>query len=125
MRFLVEKSVPEKSRELLLECLPEGEANIDNAIEELRSIDSPTHSLYRALQRLGLTGKALLLKLGELGERIATGPVVSVLEMADRILGSLFKVLTQLEPVKELKETLESKIKHGADQEIIDLMNAT
>lgn len=58
-------------------------------------------------------------------ERIATGPVVSVLEMADRILGSLFKVWTQLEPVKELKETLESKIKHWADREIIDLMKAT
>ncbi len=125
MRFLIEKRIPEGSRELLRECMNEMDANVENAIEELRSIDSPSHSLYGALRRLGLVGKAVRAKFGELGERIATGPLGSVIEMADRILGSLFKVLTQLEPLKELKETLESKIKYGADQEIIDLMKET
>lgn len=121
MRFLIAKRVPKQPRAVFLECLGDVEANIDNAIDELKSIDSATHPLYRALRRLGLAGKTLFLKLGEFGNRIATGPVVAVLEMADNILGSLMKVLTQLEPVKEFKEIVESRIKHGADQEIIDL----
>lgn len=121
MRFLVERRVPAEPRAAFLACLPQVEADIDDAIDELRSIDSSGHSLYAALQRLGLTGQPLRLKIGEYVDRIMTGPVKSVLEMADRILGSLFKVLTQLEPVKELKETLESRIEHGADAEIIEL----
>jgi hypothetical protein len=36
--------------------------------------------------------------------------------MADRILGSLFPILNALEPVKEFKETLESKLKNDGDE---------
>lgn len=35
--------------------------------------------------------------------------------MADRILGSLFPIFNVLEPVKEFKETLESRLKNDGD----------
>jgi len=41
--------------------------------------------------------------------------------MADRILGSLFPILFALEPVKEFKATLESKLKNDGDDGIQDL----
>jgi hypothetical protein len=47
--------------------------------------------------------------------RIGASPVPAVLEMADRILGSLFPILNVLEPVKEFKETLESRLKNDGD----------
>jgi hypothetical protein len=88
------------------------------AIANLRTIDSANHPLYIGLYNAGLAEEALDIKLGEYQRRKDESPVLSVLEMADRILGSLFRILTELEPVKEFKETIESKIKYGADNDI-------
>ena len=41
--------------------------------------------------------------------------------MADRILGSLSPILSALEPVKEFKETLESRLKNDGDAGLQEL----
>jgi hypothetical protein len=113
MTSLIEDRVPEKQRKLFLDCWPIVEVRIDIAIAEIRTIGTENDTRYIKLHNAGLTGAPLKLKLRENWRRIGASPVPAVLEMADRILGSLFPILTALEPVKEFKETLESRLKHG------------
>ena len=121
MEKLIKERIPEDQAELFIETFPDIEYHIQSAISDLREIDSTEHVLYRALQVEGLTGKPRQLKTRELSNRVHHSPVASVLEMADNILESLFEVLTQLSPVKEFKEALESGIKHGGDRGIISI----
>jgi hypothetical protein len=121
MKFLIEHRVPENPSKLFASCFPDVEENVNGAIADLYTVDSPDHIAYRALRARGLTGKPLKVKFREYTRRGGSSPVVAVLEMADRILGSLFEIFTLLEPVKEFKETLESRIKHDGDRDIISL----
>lgn len=121
MKFLIQHRVPVNPSKLFSASLPEVEQTINDVISDLYSIDSSDHVAYRALRETGLTDRPLRLKFREYIRRGISSPVVAVLKMADRILGSLFKVFTQLEPVKEFKETLESRIEYDGDREIISL----
>jgi len=121
MEMLIAKRIPADQAELFREAFPGVEYRIQLAIADLREIDSTEHVLYRALREEGLTGATRQVKSRELSNRVHTGPVASVLEMADNILESLFEVLTQLSPVKEFKKALESGIKHGADKDIVSI----
>ncbi len=115
MKFLIDDRVPEKPRKLFSDCLPIIDVRIDIAIEELRQIDSEDHVMYVKLFNAGLTGKPRELKVREYKRRIGHSPVSAVLEMADRILSSIFPILNVLEPVKEFKETLEGRLKNDGD----------
>jgi hypothetical protein len=115
MTFLIRDRVLQDQRQLFVDCLPIIDVRIDMAIAELRTIDTEDDLLYIKLYNAGLTGTPLRLKLREYWRRIRGSPVVAVLKMADRILGSLFPILNALEPVKEFKETLESKLEHDGD----------
>jgi hypothetical protein len=113
--FLIRDRLLQDQRQLFVDCLPIIDVRIDIAIAELRTIDTKDDLLYIKLYNAGLTGTPLKLKLREYWRRIRGSPVVAVLKMADRILGSLFPILNALEPVKEFKETLESKLEHDGD----------
>jgi hypothetical protein len=113
--FLVNNRVLEEHRQAFVDYLPEFAARIDIAIAELRTIDSADHALYVKLYNARLAGKWGKVKLREYWHRIKGSPVVAVLKMADTILGSLFPIFYALEPVKEFKETLESRLENDGD----------
>jgi hypothetical protein len=113
--FLVNYRVLEEQRPPFADYLPEFAVRIDIAIAELRTIDNADHPLYIKLYNARLAGKRAKVKLGEYWRRVKGSPVVAVLKMADTILGSLFPVFYALEPVKEFKETLESKLENDGD----------
>lgn len=115
MSFLIADRVLEEDRQLFIDCWPIIELQIDIAIAELRTINADDHPLYVKLHNAGLAGTPLKLKLREYWRRVKASPLPAVLEMADRILGSLFPILNALEPVKEFKETLESRLKNDGD----------
>ena len=52
----------------------------------------------------------------EFYERVDQSPPPKALKMGNTILGSLSKVFPLLEPVKEYKEVVESRLKNGGDQ---------
>ena len=115
MEFLIRDRVLKEQRKSFQDCWPIIDVRIDIAIAELRTINTEDHILYIKLFNAGLTGTPLKVKLGEYWRRITSSPVPAVLEMADHILGSLVPVVFALEPVKEFKQTLESKLKHDGD----------
>lgn len=115
MTFLIHDRVPEKQRQLFLDCWDATDVRIDIAIAQLRTIANDDDPIYVELHNAGLTKKPLGLKLREYFLRIGASPVPAVLEMADRILGSLFPILNALEFVKEFKETLESRLRNDGD----------
>jgi len=121
MEMLIAKRIPEDQAELFRDAFPGVEYRIQLAISDLKEINSTEHVLYRALREEGLTGVTREVKSRELSNRVHTGPVASVLEMADNILESLFEVLTQLCPVREFKKALESGIEHGADKDVLSI----
>lgn len=121
LQILVARRIPDPPRQRLTALLEAVDPNIEDAIAELKTVDSMLHPLYLALKRLGLATENLAAKLDEFRDDITGRPVLAVLDMGDKILGSLCKVLSQLEPVKELKETIEHRVKYGSDADIIGL----
>lgn len=125
MRLLIDQRVPDEPAKRFQAVLSDVEQNIDWAISDLYDIanatDPKAHPGYNALQARGLTEKSLELKMAETDDRIHDSPPVAVLERFDSIMGSLIPVLYSLEPVKEFKETLESRLKHGGDKAIVTL----
>lgn len=125
MELLIDQRVPEEPAERFNAVFPDVEQNINWAISDLYDIanapDPKGHPCYRALEARGLTEESLELKMAETDDRIHDSPPVAVLERFDQIMGSLIPVLYSLEPVKEFKETLESRIKHGGDKAILTL----
>lgn len=122
MERLINDRVPDEAAKRFNAVLPEVVQNINWAISDLYDIaNAPNpkdHPCYMALEARGLTEESLELKMAETNDRINDSPPVAVLERFDQIMGSLIPVLYSLEPVKEFKETLESRIKHGGDKMI-------
>ena len=125
MRHLIDQRIPDDAAIRFDAVWDDVEQNINWAISDLYDIanspDPGSHHGYRALEVRGLTGDPLELKMAETDDRIHDSPPVAVLERFDQIMGSLIPVLYSLEPVKEFKETVESRIKHGSDKTIISL----
>jgi len=125
MEVLINDRVPDEVAKRFKAVFPDVEQNINWAISDLYDIathPNPTeHPCYMALEVRGLTEKSLELKMAETDDRIHDSPPVAVLERFDQIMGSLIPVLYSLEPVKEFKETVESRIKHGGDKMIQSL----
>jgi hypothetical protein len=120
MDFLVEHRIPAESRELFTERLADARAQVDGVISKLQQLEEKDPT-YAKLQKAGMTGKWLMLKLREFYRLIKTSPVEAVLGMADTILGSLTGAFPPLEIVKESKKTVETRLKYGGDDEIIVL----
>lgn len=125
MKYLIDHRVPVEPAQLFASGFPEVEQNINWAISDLYDIvttaEPKNHPCYVGLQVRGLTEAPLALKMRETEDRVNDSPVPAVLERFDSILGSLFPVLASLEPVREFKEALESRIKHGGDKGLISL----
>jgi hypothetical protein len=117
---VIQSRIPEARRKGFAGLLANLQGDIDSAIEELNEITSPEHSLFGKLEKVGLVGEALLVKLDEFRDRIINGPVLAVLGIGNTILGSLCEVL-HLHPLKELKELVENRLEYGGDDEIIKL----
>ena len=118
---VIASRLPPRHRRRFSAMLANLAPTIDEAVEQLQSIDGPKAGLFRLLERAALVGDALLAKLDEFRDRILEGPLLGVLEMGDTILDSLIAVIDILEPVKELKDTIKNKIEYGADGELIQL----
>ncbi len=121
-----------------LESLDLAESDRDDlraALEELRSafdearrkLDHPTAGLARRLQRAGLYGRQLLLKLlpirglmrvfREERQSFTLTSFRRLLEWIDVLLPSLKTALPVVEPIEELKKWLETLVKHQEEDE--------
>jgi hypothetical protein len=117
---VIQSRIPETHRKRFAGVLANLQADIDGAIKELNEITEPGHALFGKLEKVGLVGEALLVKLDEFRDRITNGPILAVLGVGNTILGSLCEVL-HLHPLIELKELVENKLEFGGDDEIIKL----
>ncbi len=121
MRFLIENRVPEKFRRLIQSSMALVSAKLDEARLELGAISSEQDQLYSYLADEGLTLENLAAKLASFVDDLDDGPVLAVLDSADKILGSLCKVVPVLGPVKEMKELVEHRVKFCGDADLISL----
>jgi hypothetical protein len=117
---VIQSRIPATHRRRFAGVLANLQEDIDTAIDELNGISGPDHALLGKLEKVGLLGEALLVKLDEFRDRIMNGPVLAVLGVGNTILGSLCEVL-HLHPLKELKEAVENRLEYGGDDEIIKL----
>lgn len=120
LQMAVSRRVPEPARKGMTGLLLSSQVYVDAAIEELNAIGGQQDGLWKQLVRVGLAGEALVAKLDELRDRMVNGPLLSVLELGNTILGSLATAL-HLDPLKEAKEVVENRMKYGSDDEIIQL----
>jgi hypothetical protein len=123
MKFVIDERIPDEPAALFRECFSDIEDNVHDAISELEKMQSKLDELYKKLQEVGLAQKQLELKLREFEDRGKNSPVGEVFHMGNKILGSLVKVLTMLEPVKEFKDVVESKLKNGGDKKLITILD--
>ena len=121
LEYLVKNRIPADDRQLYEECLLDASRTIDDVIAELREIKTEGHPTYTVLQRVGMVGRHLRLKLRDFYRLVKSGPVDAVLEMADNILESAAEAFPPLELVSEFKHAVEIKLKHGGDAGIISL----
>ena len=81
----------------------------------LQSVTSEHNPVWSAIQRVGLTGNNLRMKLHYLAKAAAGGWRKKLLDLLNKFFGSLASGLPGVEPIKELKEWLEEQI--GDDPE--------
>ena len=121
LTFLLDNRIPEKDRELITLVLANAGENLGDAIIQLESISSESDELYQGLIRERLTLGDLAAKISSFVDDLGNGPVLAVLDSANKILGSLAKAIPVLNPVKEAKELIEHKIKYRGDAGLISL----
>ena len=117
---VIQKRIPVPQRKGFEIALQQVQGSVDTAIQELSAIDGPENTLFKKLREVGLTAESLLVKLDEFRDRIGNGPILAILKLGNSLLGSLCKALL-LEPLKEVKEIVETRIEYGADDEILQL----
>jgi hypothetical protein len=118
---LVKIRIPSDVRSLFELGLNDATDQIKVAITQLQRAKTEADPIAEKLQAVGLRGNPLKLKLREFYEAIKSSPVKTVLKFANIILGSLTEAIPPLELVKEFKETVETRLEHGGDPQIISL----
>ena len=98
--------------------LADATKSIDEVIKQLQD-DKTGEKWYSPLKKVGCVGRAWWVKFRDFTSAISTKPLAVVLEIADTILDSLSTAFPVLEPVRELKEIAESRIKYGGDKPLI------
>lgn len=123
VKYLVEHRVPRKgeTREKFVNCFPDVDRSVEDAIKQLNEIDSDQHDLYKRLTQSGLTMGNLKLKLRELRDSFDSSSILSALRIARRILGSLVKDIPFIELLKEFLETVEERLQRSPDEELTQL----
>src|SRR5579863_2419742 len=123
--LLIKRLTP-PDRQLFQDAWNETRPVLQEQIALLRAITSEDDSVWAAIQRVGLTGKNLVMKLHYLAKAAIGGWPKKLLDLLNKFLGSLVADLPGTEQIKELKEWLEDQIGDDskADQEIISTYNA-
>lgn len=113
-------------RQLFQDAWNETRPILAEQVTLLYSITSEQHPVWSAIQRAGLTGKNLLMKLHYLARAASGGWRKKLLDLLNKFLGSLASGIPGVEPIKELKEWLEDQIGEdpGSDPEIISLFTS-
>jgi hypothetical protein len=88
---------------------------LDQHISLLGSVTSESNPVWTAIQRVGLTGNNLKMKLHYLAKAASGGWRKKLLDLLNKFLGSLAGGLPGVEPIKELKEWLEEQIGDDSD----------
>jgi hypothetical protein len=88
---------------------------LDQHISLLGSVTSENNPVWAAIQRVGLTGNNLKMKLHYLAKAASGGWRKKLLDLLNKFLGSLASGLPGVEPIKELKEWLEEQIGEDSD----------
>jgi hypothetical protein len=105
----------EFDRRLFQDAWNETRPILEQQVSLLQSITSEQHPLWSAIQRVGLTGRNLAMKVHYLAKAASGGWRKKVLDLLNKFLGSLAGGLPGVEPIKELKEWLEDQL--GDDPE--------
>jgi hypothetical protein len=121
-RIVIDPTNLTKQDPLFQANLNDATKSIDEVIKELKD-DKTGEKWYWPLKRVGCAGKAIWVKLRDVYDSISTKSLGVVVEVADVIIGSLAHAFPVLEPVKELKEIAEKRVKHGADKPLLTLLN--
>ena len=90
---------------------------LDQQISLLSSITSESNPVWAAIQRIGLTGNNLKMKLHYLAKAASSGWRKKLLDLLNKFLGSLAGGVPGVEPIKELKEWLEEQIGDDSDSD--------
>lgn len=81
----------------------------------LNALTSEGNPTWSAIQRVGLTGNSLKMKIQYLAKAASGGWRERLLDLPYKFLGSLASGLPGVEPVKELKEWLEDQVGDDPD----------
>lgn len=84
----------------------------------LNSVTSEGNPIWSAIQRVGLTGNNLKMKLHYLAKAASGGWRKKLLDLLNKFLGSLAGGLPGVEPIKELKEWLEEQIRDDPEPDM-------
>jgi hypothetical protein len=84
----------------------------------LGAVTSQSNSIWSAIQRVGLTGKNLKMKLHYLAQAASAGWRKKLLDLLNKFLGSLAGGLPGAEPIKELKEWLEEQMEDDSQPDV-------
>jgi hypothetical protein len=121
LTFLVQHRIPSGQRQRFSDCLPDTDKAVTASVASLKAIDSESHTIYKTLSESGLTRSSLSLKLNELRDAYTSGPALTALRIARRILGSLGKLNPLIDLLREFLETIEERLKRSPDDEILKL----
>jgi len=94
----------------------------DEVIKNLNE-DKTGERWYWPLTKVGMAGKAFWLKMRDMYDAVSTKSIGVALEIADSIGDSLSTVFPVLEPVLELKEMAESRVKYSGDKPLLTTLN--
>jgi hypothetical protein len=102
--------------------LTDAKSAIDEVIKNLNE-DKTGERWYWPLKKVGMAGKAFWLKMRDMYDAVSTKSIGVVLEITDTIGDSLSTVFPVLEPVLELKEMAESRVKYSGDKPLLTTLN--
>jgi hypothetical protein len=87
-------------------------------ISVLRLVAFQGDSVWSGIERVGLTGNNLKMKLHFLAKAASGGWRKKLLDLLNKFLGSLAAGLPGVEPIKELKEWLEDQIEDDPEPDM-------
>jgi|SRR5208282_2831688 len=110
-------------KQLFEEAWNETRPTLQQQVTWLKTITSEENPIWMAIKRVGLTSKNLAMKLHYLAIAASGGWRTKLFDLLNKFLGSLAGGLPGIEPIKELKEWLESVVENdtGMDPAIATL----
>jgi len=107
---LLIQRLPQDDRQLFQRAWDETRPTLRQQVDLLRSVTSEQQPTWLGIRRVGLTTNNLVMKLHYLARAASQGWRKKLLALLNRFLDSLASGIPGVEPIKELKEWLESQI---------------